>query len=120
MQGLSSEDLTMISAVLECMASESYRRVSPAVVESCLEGRYAQSEQMSEMIRVIIDSVFYDFGRIYSSGDTDYFCDRVGVILKDSQYGNALSWSSYKNMSGTYIKNQFQKIVDKYIELENQ
>ena len=57
MQGLSSEDLTMMSAVLECLASESYRRVSPTVVETCLEGRYAQSSQMSEMIRVIIDNV---------------------------------------------------------------
>ena len=120
MQGLSSEDLTMISAVLECMASESYRRVSPAVVESCLEGRYAQSEQMSEMIRVIIDSVFYDFGRIYSAGDTDYFCDKIGVILQNSKRGGTLTWSGYKNSSGAYIERQFQMIVDKYVELEKQ
>ena len=119
MQGIPSEDLTMISAVLECMASESYRRVSPAVVESCLEGRYAQSEQMSEMIRVIIDSVFYDFGRIYSSGNTDYFCDKIGVILKDSKKGGTLTWAGYKNSNGAYIERQFQMIVDKYVELGN-
>ena len=119
MQGIPSEDLTMISAVLECLASESYRQVSPAVVETCLEGRYAQSEQMSEMIRVIIDSVYYDFGRIYSSGDTDYLCDKIGNILRDSKTGGTLTWSGYKNSYGPYLERQFQKIVDKYVELEN-
>lgn len=119
MQGLSSEDLTMISAVLECMASESYRRVSPAVVENCLEGRYAQSEQMAEMIRVIIDGVFYDFGRIYSGSATDYLCDKIGVILKDSKKGGTLTWAGYKNQSGEYLNKQFQMIVDKYVELGN-
>ena len=120
MQGHSPEDLTMISAVLECLASESYREVSPAVVENCLEGRYAQSEQMSEMISVIIDSVFYDFGRIYSGRDTNYFCDEIGVILMNSKKGGSQTWSSYKNSNGAYLERQFQMIVDKYIELENQ
>ena len=110
----------MISAVLECLASESYREVSPAVVENCLEGRYAQSEQMSEMISVIIDSVFYDFGRIYSGRDTNYFCDEIGVILMNSKKGGSQTWSSYKNSNGAYLERQFQMIVDKYIELENQ
>jgi hypothetical protein len=120
MQGHSSEDLTMLSAVLECMASEAYRRVSPAVVNTCLEGRYAQSAQMAEMIRVIIDNVFYDFGRIYSSGETDYLCDKVGVILKDSKNGGGMTWSTYQKVYGGYLNSKFQMIVDKYVELENQ
>ena len=120
MQGLSAEDLTMMSAVLECLASESYRQVSPAVVKTCLEGRYAQSEQMSEMIRVIVDSVYYDFGRIYSSTDTDYLCDKAGRIIQGTKSGyETLTWSAYKNSYGPYLERQFQKIVDKYVELEN-
>ena len=90
------------------------------MVETCPEGRYDQSEQMSEMIRVIVDSVYYDFGRIYSSTDTDYLCDKAGRIIQGTKSGyETLTWSAYKNSYGPYLERQFQKIVDKYVELEN-
>ena len=71
------------------------------------------------MIRVIVDSVYYDFGRIYSSSETDYLCDRVGRIIQDGKNGDTMTWSAYKNSYGPYLARQFQKIVDKYVELEN-
>lgn len=117
MRGFSQDDLTLRSAVLECMASEGYRLTSPAVVEACLMSRYAQSEQMSEMLRLCVDSVYYDFGRIYSSSDDNYICDRAGIII---HAGGPDTWSSYKNENKEFLENRFQVLVDKLIEMEKQ
>ena len=117
MRGFSQDDLTLRSAVFECMASEGYRLTSPAVVESCLLSRYAQSEKMSEMLRLCVDSVYYDFGRIYSSSDDQYICDRAGIII---HAGGPETWSSYKNSHKEFLENRFQTLVDKFLEMENQ
>ena len=117
MKGFEQEELTLRSAVLECMASEGYRLSSPAVVETCLMSRYAQSEQMAEMLRLCVDSVYYDFGRIYSSSEDNYICDRAGIII---QAGGPETWASYKNSNKEFLENRFQALVDKFIEMENQ
>jgi hypothetical protein len=85
MKGHSQEELTTRSAVLECMASEGYRLTTPAVLDTCLKSRYAQTEEMSEMLSLIMDSVYYDFGRIYSSSDDKFICDRVGLVIASSK-----------------------------------
>ena len=117
MRGFSQDDLTLRSAVFECMASEGHRLTSPAVVESCLMSRYAQSEQMSEMLRLCVDSVYYDFGRIYSSGEDKYLCDRAGIII---HAGGPETWSSYKNANKEFLENHFQSLVDKFIAMGDQ
>ena len=108
MRGFSQEDLTVVSAVLECLGSEGYRQTSPAVLETCLKSRYAQTEQMSEMLSLIIDSVYYDFGRIYSDSSNNFLCDRVGIIIASTSE----SWSGYKAANQEFLKNRFQEIID--------
>lgn len=110
MKGHSQEDLTMLSAVLECMASEAYRLTSPAVLDICLKSRYAQTEQMSEMLMLIMDSVYYDFGRIHSSSADNFICDRVGLIIASTTD----TWSGYRDSNQELLKNCFQAIVDQY------
>ena len=116
MRGLSQDELTIRSAVLECMASEGYRLTSPAVVDSCIKSRYAQTEEMSEMLGLVVDSVYYDFGRIYSASDDSYICDRVGKVIQSSTE----TWSGYGQAMKTSLETRFQKLVDKFIEMEKQ
>ena len=116
MKGLSQEELTIRSAVLECMCSEGYRLTSPAVLDTCLKSRYAQTEEMSEMLSLIMDSVYYDFGRIYSSSDDKFICDRVGLVIASSTE----TWSSYKNANKTMLENRFNTLVETFLALEGQ
>ena len=115
MKGFDQDELTIRSAVLECMASEGYRLSSPAVVETCLMSRYAQSEQMAEMLRLCVDSVYYDFGRIYSSAEDNYICDRAGIII---HAGGPETWASYKNANKEFLENRFQALVDQFLAAE--
>ena len=116
MRGLSQEELTIRSAVLECMGSEGYRLTSPAVLESCLKSRYAQTEEMSEMLALVVDSVYYDFGRIYSASDDGYICDRVGKVIQS----NVETWSGYGQAMKGSLEARFQSLVNKFLEMEVQ
>ncbi len=114
MSGFKPSDLTDTSAVLECMASEGYRKTTPAVFETCLQGRYAQSENMREMLRLIVDTVVYDFGRIYSSSETGYVCDVIGRVIQRSDP----TWSGYQQQNEQVIKSNFEKIANEFLKLQ--
>lgn len=63
----SEEDANMAAAVLECMASESYRNVSPALYETALKLKYSQDDVASRMFDIAKSTVAFDLGRIFSS-----------------------------------------------------
>ena len=59
--------LDEISAVLEAMASASYRIVKPAYYETTLRTKIAQDPQSAEMMDLIVRNVYIDAGIIYTS-----------------------------------------------------
>ena len=57
----------MAGAVIECMASESYRTISPALYEVALKVKYSQDDVAAEMFDMAKSAVVFDLGRILSS-----------------------------------------------------
>ena len=57
----------MAGAALECMASESYRQVTPAVFETAMKLKYASDEIDSRMYDLIRDTIQIDLGRIFTT-----------------------------------------------------
>ena len=55
-------DVDMTGAVLEAMASESYRTVTPAYFNVALKDKYSRDEMTADMINIIHESVAHDFG----------------------------------------------------------
>lgn len=62
-----SLDTDMAGAVIECMASESYRTISPALYEVALKSKYSQDDIAAKMFDIAKSSVVFDLGRILSS-----------------------------------------------------
>ena len=56
-----------IGAVIECMASESYRTISPALYEVALKVKYSQDDVASAMFDIARSAVVFDLGRILSN-----------------------------------------------------
>ncbi len=61
-----AKDTDMSAAVMECLASESYRTVSPALFESGFKAKYAQDDEASQMFDLIRSTVMFDFGRVFN------------------------------------------------------
>ncbi len=62
---LQSPDYDRSSAVLECLASEAYRRIAPAYFENYLKSRNSSDARMADMYDVIRDGIVFDQGVIF-------------------------------------------------------
>ncbi|MBO5702035.1 MAG: extracellular solute-binding protein [Clostridia bacterium] len=65
-----AKDPTMSSAVIECMASEGYRKTSPMIFENNMKYRYtpdnAGKGDGARMFDIVRQSIAFDLGRIFS------------------------------------------------------
>jgi hypothetical protein len=50
-------------AVLECMASEAYRNVTPALFETAFKYQYSNSQLDADMFEIVRDNVVFDICR---------------------------------------------------------
>ncbi|MBQ4139887.1 MAG: hypothetical protein IJD70_00980 [Clostridia bacterium] len=94
-----AKDPTMSSAVIECLASEGFRKTSPALFENNMKYRYtpdsANKGDSARMFDLIHDTIAFDLGRIFS--------DITGLMseMPSKTAAGSTSWASaqpkYKN-----------------------
>lgn len=60
------DELEMVGAFLEAMASESYRTVTPAYYELALKTKYVSDEESVKMLDDIINNFYVDAGVLYT------------------------------------------------------
>lgn len=101
-----SDRLEMISATLEAMASEGYRSITPLVFDQIMKFRDSYSADMSEMLGLIRETIYFDVGRVYSYV-LDYISDQPGVALVQKN-----SWVSYLNSNKTRIQGLLDDLFD--------
>ena len=77
---VTGDSLDMVSAVMEALASASYKTVRPAYYETTLRTKIAQDPQSAAMFDVIIDNVYIDAGIIYTNALSS-FHDRFRQIM---------------------------------------
>ena len=99
------EELPMLSAYLECYASESYRQVTPQLFEVSLKVKYTQGNENAEMYDIIRENLTFDLGRIFSN-----------VLVGQAGWRNAISANStnWASLCKGYEK-QLPKLLDKMI-----
>lgn len=61
------ERLDMVAGTIELMACEAYKQIRPVYVDVVLKSQNANSPDDAEMIQLVIDSLIYSFGWIFSS-----------------------------------------------------
>ena len=60
---IDAKNTSKSGAVLECMASEAYRTVTPALFETAFKYQYSKNPYDAELFEVIRDNVVFDIGR---------------------------------------------------------
>ena len=107
------KDMDCSSALLECMASESYRQTNPVYFEAMLKLRYAQDERVADMYDLIRENIGFDFCYLYVTAfDSDIIpCE---VLRKCVTNPTQNKWSEVWDKQGERISTQFQTIIDLY------
>ena len=89
------ERLDEVGAVLEAMASVSYKTVRPAYCETTLRTKIAQDPQSAAMFNLIIDNIYMDAGILYTI-PLNTFHNQFRLIIGS---GNNTVVSDYKRLA---------------------
>lgn len=85
-----AKDPDLSSAVLEALASESHYTVTPAFYETAMKVKYSADNDSARMYDIMLSSVSYDFGRVYSRSALD----GIPGLLRGMVEQNNTNWRS--------------------------
>ena len=106
--GISLDRANRAAAVLECMASESYRQVTPALFETSMKVKYAEDEQTSDIYDLIKKNIDFDPARIYVKD----FGGDLASLFKNTVIANSTDWASRVNAVSRVSAKKCQLIND--------
>ncbi len=90
----------MVGAVLECLASESYKTVVDAYYNTALSYRYLNNPESKVMLDLIYDSVSFEIAQIYTTPIGGYLTEMRDIIAGKKN----TTVSSYKRIERTMAK----------------
>jgi hypothetical protein len=100
-------DPDMAGAVLECMASESYRLVTPALYEKSFKMRYSQDSVSAQMFDIVKGGVVFDMARIFSNTISVYKAWQKAIV------GNT-AWSTTVKTDERVWNTQLEKVLQAF------
>ena len=108
---VNGKDIDVSSALIECMAVESYKYVAPIYFDQCIKLRFAPDERLSAMYDLIRDSIVFDFCVIYS-----FALPQVprSLLHASAKSPATTPWTSQWEKHGTTMENGFAAILDLY------
>ena len=102
------DKLSMTGFIIEALAAESYKTLTPAFYEKALSGKYVRDEYSFEMLNVILRSRIYDPLYFYNWGGS--FRDSLVNMLT----GNKKTLSSYYAKGSKALNNSLKKVYEKF------
>ena len=102
------ETLTMLSAVLECWASEGYRLTTPEIFEVNMQLKYSEGQDETNMFEYIRSGIVFDIGKIFGTDLSDLPGRRSRAIASNASW--SASYGAYKRA----ISAQLAQIVQNF------
>ena len=102
------ETLSMLTAVLECWASEGYRLTTPEIFEVNMQLKYADTQYETDMFEYARSAIVFDLGRIFTN-DLSFMSE-----LPSHCACNGASWSSTYGAYKVSLDTKMGLIVDSF------
>ena len=97
------KDSAMAGAVLEALASDAYRNVTPLIFEEGLKVQYSQDVKDAQVYDIIRESVMFDIGRIWGDQLAVDWRNAFGTFRNAIEHRNA--WMTLVSATqATYIE----------------
>lgn len=91
------------SATLECLASESYRQVTPILFETIMKFRYSPTAASSQIYDIVRESISFDLSRIYHRA-----LDKVPLYVFRNVIKDNTSWGA----NATNTTRQLNRLIE--------
>lgn len=95
----------MAGAVMECLACESYRTVSPALFETSFKYKYSQDDTSARMFDIARSSVVFDLARIFSNSVSAYKAWQKAIV-------GEVAWSTTIKSSERVWNTQLDRVLE--------
>lgn len=114
---LSAYEPEMCALILDALAAESKTTVIPAYYDVVLQGRVAQDKESKEMLDIIREDLYFDFGFVYSyalrggnnnNGPYAYFGD--SLVRRDASF--AVAYDSVRSMHEYALQELMKQFKD--------
>ncbi len=100
--------LSMLTAVLECWASEGYRLTTPEIFEVNMQLKYSEGQDETNMFEYIRSGITFDLGKIFSA-ELSNMCEKTSYAICENA-----SWSSTYAAYKTSLSKQLAQIVENF------
>ncbi|NLB15436.1 MAG: hypothetical protein GX827_01320 [Clostridiales bacterium] len=111
------ESMERASALAECLSSEGYRLVSPAVFEIVYKVKYNYSEgsEQSEIFDMMRRNVVFDFGKLFM----DSFSGFTNGVISETLWSGKNKYASVVASKRESWENTLQKIIENLTAVKN-
>lgn len=111
------ESMERASALAECLSSEGYRLVSPAVFEIVYKVKYNYSEgsEQSEIFDMMRQNVVFDFGKLFM----DSFAGFTNGVISETLWSGKNKYASVVASKRESWENTLQKIIENLTAVKN-
>ncbi len=106
-----------IAAVLEALASEGYRTVSPAVFDKAFKLRYSEDSTISAMFDIIRDSTSFDIGRLSTHTFEAANVKSLVIAFREMVMANTGGWKTVATRFSTQWQGELDVISKAYTDV---
>ena len=103
----------MMTAVIECWGSESYRQTTPALFETNMKYKYTDRAVSVEMFDILRETSTFDQGRIYANSLGPYMSE-----MPSRQACAGGSWATASKRVKNSLNKQMNTIVDSFLKIQ--
>lgn len=103
----------IMTAVIECWGSESYRRTTPALFETNMKYKYTDLDVSVQMFDILRETSSFDQGRIYSNTLGPYISE---IPSKIATVGG--SWATTMKTYQRMLGRQLDQIISSFQEIQ--
>lgn len=100
--------------IVEALAFESYRVLTPAFYETALKIKYSRDDETVKTLDLIKNGVTFDFVALYSTGDGEKLAQILQFLLKSGSTDLASYYAQYAPAAQKY----FDSIIQQYLSLD--
>lgn len=110
----SASDPDRTGLIVEALAAESYRVLTPAFYETALKVKYSRDDETVKTLDLIKDGVTFDFVALYSTGDGEKLAQILQFLLKSGSTDLTSYYAKYAPAAESY----FASIIEQYQKLD--
>lgn len=103
-----AEHYSMLTAVLECWASEAYRRTMPEIFYVNMMVKYSDSPKEADMYQYVRNGIVFDLGRVFSE-DLSFMSEMPSRVA-----ANSASWSTAYGAYKRQLDKKMEAIVESF------